>query len=123
LRRAATLVKGCGSERNDANRELRFILFTEVSDEANLALGLAAGFVTALGALAVAILNSRTTRKLERENADRGELAGRETSAALRAASLREPALECVRHEVVQLVGPVVNPKAPRGVRVPSSAT
>ena len=45
-----------------------------MSDEAKLALGLAAALVTAIGALVVAILNSRATRKLEREKADRGEL-------------------------------------------------
>lgn len=46
-----------------------------MSDEAKLALGVAAAFVTALASLVVAILNGRATRKLEREKADRGELA------------------------------------------------
>lgn len=51
-----------------------------MSDEAKLALGLAAAFVTALASLAVAILNGRATRKLEREKADRGELAAEQNA-------------------------------------------
>lgn len=43
-----------------------------MTDEAKLALGLATTLITALGSLVVASLNVRATRKLEREQMDRG---------------------------------------------------
>lgn len=51
-----------------------------MSDEAKLALGLAAAFVTALASLAVAIVNARATRKLQREKADRDDLAAEQNA-------------------------------------------